>query len=73
MNIRHTPDIIAAPFGPDSRAVEVPQGSRLPYIFGDVGVLPDGSAPEGSKLRQKPAGKTSPPFLQTPQWESEIW
>jgi len=28
MNIRHTPDTVAAPFGPYSHAVEVPEGSR---------------------------------------------
>ena len=57
MNIRHTPDTIAAPFGPYSHAVEVPQGSRLLYISGEVGVLPDGTVPpKGSKLRRKLAG-----------------
>jgi enamine deaminase RidA (YjgF/YER057c/UK114 family) len=73
MNIRHTPDTIAAPFGPYSHAVEVLQGSRLLYISGEVGALPDGTVPEGSRLRQKPAGETSSPFLQMPAWESEIW
>ena len=47
MNIRHTPDAMAAPFGPYSHAVEVPEGSRLLYISGEVGVLPDGAVPEG--------------------------
>jgi len=47
MNIRHTPDTVAAPFGPYSHAVEVPEGSRLLYISGEVGVLPDGTVPEG--------------------------
>src|SRR5258708_26297501 len=46
MNIRHTPDTVAAPFGPYSHAVEVPEGSRLLYISGEVGVLPDGTVPE---------------------------
>src|SRR5438270_12883557 len=46
MNIRHTPDAVAAPFGPYSHAVEVPEGSRLLYISGEVGVLPDGTVPE---------------------------
>jgi enamine deaminase RidA (YjgF/YER057c/UK114 family) len=41
MNIRHTPDTVAAPFGPYSHAVEVPEG-----ISGEVGVLPDGTVPE---------------------------
>jgi 2-iminobutanoate/2-iminopropanoate deaminase len=47
MNIRHTPDTVAAPFGPYSHAVEVPEGSRLLYISGEVGVLSDGTVPEG--------------------------
>ena len=47
MNIRHTPDTVAAPFGPYSHAVEVPEGSRLLYISGEVGVLRDGTVPEG--------------------------
>jgi enamine deaminase RidA (YjgF/YER057c/UK114 family) len=47
MNIRHTPPTVAAPFGPYSHAVEVPEGSRLLYISGEVGVLPDGTVPEG--------------------------
>src|ERR1700751_1631859 len=47
MNIRHMPDTVAAPFGPYSHAVEVPEGSRLLYISGEVGVLPDGTVPEG--------------------------
>ena len=47
MNIRHTPGTVAAPFGPYSHAVEVPEGSRLLYISGEVGVLPDGTVPEG--------------------------
>ena len=37
---------MAAPFGPYSHAVEVPEGSRLLYISGEVGVLSDGTAPD---------------------------
>ncbi|MGZ0188837.1 MAG: RidA family protein [Alphaproteobacteria bacterium] len=47
MNIRHTPDTIAAPSGPFSHAVEVPEGSRLLYISGEIGMLPNGTVPEG--------------------------
>ena len=47
MNIRHTPDTVAKPFGPYSHAVEVPEGSRLLYISGEVGVLRDGTVPKG--------------------------
>jgi enamine deaminase RidA (YjgF/YER057c/UK114 family) len=46
VNIRHTPASVAAPFGPYSHAVEVPEGSRLLYISGEVGVLPDGTVPD---------------------------
>ena len=46
MNIRHTPNTVAKPFGPYSHAVEVPEGSRLLYISGEVGVLPDGTVPQ---------------------------
>ena len=73
MNIRHTPNTVAAPFGPYSHAVEVPEGSRLLYISGEVGVLPDGTVPEGIEPRQKLAGGTSSPSLPMPAWGSEIW
>ncbi|NKB55004.1 MAG: RidA family protein [Alphaproteobacteria bacterium] len=43
----HTPDTVAAPYGPYSHAVEVPGGSRLLYISGEIGVQPDGVVPEG--------------------------
>jgi 2-iminobutanoate/2-iminopropanoate deaminase len=46
VNIRHSPASVAAPFRPYSHAIEVPEGSRLPYISGEVGVLPDGTPPE---------------------------
>lgn len=47
MNIRHTPSTVAAPFGPYAHGVEVPGGSRLLHISGEVGVLPDGTLPDG--------------------------
>ncbi len=47
MNIKHSPKTVAAPVGPYSHAVEVPSGSRLLYISGEVGLLPDGRLPEG--------------------------
>ena len=46
MNNRHTPNTVAKPVGPYSHAVEVPEGSRLLYISGEVGVLPDGTVPQ---------------------------
>jgi enamine deaminase RidA (YjgF/YER057c/UK114 family) len=47
MNIQRTPATVSAPFGPYSHAVEVPAGSRLLYISGEVGALPDGTVPAG--------------------------
>lgn len=47
MNVTHTPATVAPPFGPYSHSVEVPAGSRLLYISGEVGVQPDGAVPEG--------------------------
>jgi len=51
MNIRHTPPSVAAPFGPYSHAVEVPEGSRLLYVSGEVGVLADGTVPETIEMQ----------------------
>ena len=47
MNVQHSPTTVAPPFGPYSHAVEVPAGSRLLYISGEVGVQPDGVVPDG--------------------------
>src|SRR2546423_5933996 len=47
MHVRHSPRAVAAPFGPYSHAGEVREGSRLLYISGEVGVLPDGTVPQG--------------------------
>ncbi len=47
MNIRHSPATVAAPMGPYSHAVEVPPGSRLLFISGEIGVLPSGEVPAG--------------------------
>jgi 2-iminobutanoate/2-iminopropanoate deaminase len=46
MNIRRNPDTMAAPIGPFCHTSEVPEGSRLLYISGQVGMLPDGTVPE---------------------------
>jgi 2-iminobutanoate/2-iminopropanoate deaminase len=62
MNIRRTPGTVAAPFGPYSHPVEVPEGSRLLYISGEVGVLPDGTVPKASKHKPRLAGATPPQF-----------
>lgn len=47
MNVMHTPNTVAPPFGPYSHAVEVPPGSRLVYTAGEVGVQSDGVVPQG--------------------------
>jgi hypothetical protein len=72
MNIRHTPGTVAAPFGPYSHAVEVPEGSRFLYISGEVGVLPSSPmAPclTASRPRPRRAGRTLSPSLRTPGWK----
>ena len=58
MNIRHTPNTVAEPFGPYSHAVEVPEGSRLLYISGEVGVLPDGTVPQGIEAQAEACWRT---------------
>lgn len=47
MNISHNPHTVAPPFGPYSHAIEIPGGSRLLYISGEVGVQPNGVVPDG--------------------------
>ena len=46
MNKQRNPATMAAPGGPFCHTSEVPGGSRLLYISGQVGVKPDGSIPE---------------------------
>lgn len=46
MNKQRNPATMAAPIGPFCHASEVPGGSRLLYISGQVGMKPDGSVPE---------------------------
>jgi 2-iminobutanoate/2-iminopropanoate deaminase len=45
MNKQRNPSTMAAPIGPFCHASEVPEGSRLLYISGQVGMKPDGSIP----------------------------
>ena len=45
MNKQRNPSTMAAPIGPFCHASEVPGGSRLLYISGQVGMKPDGSVP----------------------------
>jgi 2-iminobutanoate/2-iminopropanoate deaminase len=46
MNTRHSPNSVAEPFGPYSHAIEIPPGSRMLYISGEVGANPEGIVPE---------------------------
>lgn len=39
------PETIAAPQGAYAHAIEIPDGSRITYIAGQVGVDPDGNLP----------------------------
>jgi len=45
VNRHSNPDTLHAPLGNFSHVVEVPAGSRLYYLAGQVGVKPDGSFP----------------------------
>ena len=47
MNKKHVPDTIAAPVAAYSHGIEVPPNSRVLYTAGQVGILPDGTTPEG--------------------------
>lgn len=47
MNKKHVPETIAAPVAAYSHGVEVPPNSRVLYTAGQVGILPDGTTPEG--------------------------
>lgn len=42
----YNPDTVAPPFSAYSHAVEVPQGARLLYVSGQLGVAPDGTVPD---------------------------
>jgi 2-iminobutanoate/2-iminopropanoate deaminase len=44
---QHNPDLISAPFGGYSHAVEVAPGARWLYISGTIPERPDGTVPEG--------------------------
>ena len=73
MNIRHTPGTVAAPFGPYSHAVEVPADFRLLYISGEVGVLPDGTVPQGIEAQAEACWRNIKAILADPAWASAIW
>ena len=47
MNKKHVPDTIAAPLAAYSHGIEVPPNARVLHSAGQVGILPDGTTPEG--------------------------
>ena len=47
MNKKHVPDTIAPPVAAYSHGIEVPPNARVLYSAGQVGILPDGTTPEG--------------------------
>ena len=73
MNIPHTPDTVAAPYGPYSHAVEVPGGSRLLYISGEIGRCSQTAwCLKESKRKLKLFGRTSSPYSKMQEWASAI-
>jgi enamine deaminase RidA (YjgF/YER057c/UK114 family) len=54
MNRSHDPSTVHAPLGRYTHAVEVPGGTRLLFISGEVGIKPDGTLADGieNQLRQ---------------------
>ena len=47
MNKKHVPDTIAPPLAAYSHGIEVPPNARVLHTAGQVGILPDGTTPEG--------------------------
>ena len=47
MNKKHVPDTIAPPLAAYSHGVEIPPNARVLHTAGQVGILPDGTTPEG--------------------------
>ena len=47
MNKKHVPDTIARPIAAYSHGIEIPPNSRVLHTAGQVGLLPDGTTPEG--------------------------
>ena len=48
MHKTHVPQGLVAPLGAYSHAIEVPPGARWLYTAGQLGILPDGTIPEGA-------------------------
>ena len=53
----YVPDTVAPPFGPYSHAVEVLPNARWLVLAGQVGVMPDGTFPEGAEAQNEWAWK----------------
>ena len=47
MNKKHVPDTIAAPLAAYSHGIEIAPNARVLHSAGQVGILPDGTTPEG--------------------------
>ena len=47
MNKKHVPDTIAPPVAAYSHGIEIPPNARVLHTAGQVGILPDGTTPEG--------------------------
>ncbi|MCY4364257.1 MAG: RidA family protein [Gammaproteobacteria bacterium] len=47
MNKKHVPDTIAPPLAAYSHGIEIPPNARVLHTAGQVGILPDGTTPEG--------------------------
>ena len=47
MNKKHVPDTIAAPLAAYSHGIEIAPNARVLHTAGQVGILPDGTTPEG--------------------------
>jgi enamine deaminase RidA (YjgF/YER057c/UK114 family) len=68
-----SPQNVAEPFGPYSHAVEVPEGSRLLYISGEVGVLTHGTVPDGIEAQAEACWRNIIAILADAGMESGIW
>ena len=47
MNKKHVPDTIAPPLAAYSHGIEIAPNARVLHSAGQVGILPDGTTPEG--------------------------
>lgn len=54
-NRKMNPETIAAPMGAYTHGIEIPQGSRVLYISGQVGAAPDGTVPSDFRAQAENA------------------